>query len=149
MPQLTLLCCTNRSVTSVTRTSKITTEWARSYSECRVLKWQPVDGFYNIIGWSHCNWLVALQFSRDTTNYWTFFLFSLCTLSVLLCPDCSGFVFYRHCTTHTTNIYVPGGIRIRNPSKRSVAGPRLRPLGQCAECACSELEQFWKESLTE
>jgi hypothetical protein len=31
--------------------------------------------------------------------------------------------------THNTNIHAPGGIRTRNPSKRSPADPRLRPLG--------------------
>ena len=31
--------------------------------------------------------------------------------------------------TQHKNIYAPGGIRTRNPSKRSAADPRLRPLG--------------------
>jgi hypothetical protein len=31
--------------------------------------------------------------------------------------------------THNTNIHAPGGIRTRNPSKWSLADPRLRPLG--------------------
>ena len=44
----------------------------------------------------------------------------LCILSVLLCP---------YCTTHNTNIHDPDGIRTRNPSKRSAARLRLRPLG--------------------
>jgi hypothetical protein len=58
-----------------------------------------------------------------------FFLFSPCTLSVLLCPDCPGLcllsILYN---THNTNIHAPGGIRTHNPSKRSAANPRLRPL---------------------
>ena len=29
-------------------------------------------------------------------------------------------------TTHNTNIHAPGGIRTRNPSKRSAAGPRVK-----------------------
>ena len=35
-------------------------------------------------------------------------------------------------TQHTqeTDIHAPGGIRIRNPSKRAAADPRLRPRGQ-------------------
>ena len=32
-------------------------------------------------------------------------------------------------TTLSTDIHAPGGIRSRNPSKRLVADPRLRPLG--------------------
>ena len=32
-------------------------------------------------------------------------------------------------TTLTTGIHVPGGIRTRNPSKRTAANPRLRPRG--------------------
>ena len=32
-------------------------------------------------------------------------------------------------TTHNTNIHAPGGIRIRNTSRRSAANPRLRTLG--------------------
>ena len=30
------------------------------------------------------------------------FLFSLCTLSLLLCPDCPGFAFCPYCTTQTS-----------------------------------------------
>jgi hypothetical protein len=30
-----------------------------------------------------------------------------------------------------TDIHAPGGIRIRNPSKRAAADPRLRPRGHC------------------
>jgi hypothetical protein len=46
-------------------------------------------------------------------------------LTVLVLP----FVFY--CTTHAHNTNIParGGIQTRNPSKRSAADPRLRPLG--------------------
>jgi hypothetical protein len=51
------------------------------------------------------------------------FLFSLCTLSVLLCPDCSGFAFCPYCTTRNINIHAPGGIQTRNPSQRSAARP--------------------------
>jgi hypothetical protein len=32
-------------------------------------------------------------------------------------------------TTHNKNTHAPGGIQTRNPSKRSAADPRLRPLG--------------------
>jgi hypothetical protein len=34
-------------------------------------------------------------------------------------------------TLYKTNIHAPGGIRTRNPSKRSAADPRLRPRGHC------------------
>jgi hypothetical protein len=57
------------------------------------------------------------------------FSFVLCALCVLLCPNCPGFAFCSYCTTqHNTNIHAPVGIRTRNPSKRSTADPRLRPL---------------------
>ena len=39
------------------------------------------------------------------TDY--FFLFFVCTLSALLCPDCPGFAFCPYCTTHTTQTYMP------------------------------------------
>ena len=39
------------------------------------------------------------------------------------------FEFLSFLTTHNTNVYAPGGIRTRNPSKLSAADPRLRPLG--------------------
>ena len=81
-----------------------------------------------------------------------FFWLLLCTLFVVLCPDCPGFcllsVLYN---THNTNIHASGGnqtrnpskraaqtytldraangIRTRNPSRRSAADPRLGPLG--------------------
>ena len=35
------------------------------------------------------------------------FLFSLCTLSVLLCPNCPGFAFCPYCTSHTTQASMP------------------------------------------
>ena len=54
--------------------------------------------------------------------------FFFCTLSVL-CPDCRGFALCSYCTTHNTNVHAPGGIRTRNPSKRSAIDTRLRPLG--------------------
>jgi hypothetical protein len=82
-----------------------------------------------------------------------FFWLFLCTLFVVLCPDCPAFcllsVLYN---THNTNIQASGrnqtrnpskraaqtytldraanGIRTRNPSKRSAADPRHGPLGQ-------------------
>ena len=67
--------------------------------------------------------------------------FVLCTLSVLLCPDCPGCAFcpllYNR---HNTNIHAPGGIQTRNPSKRSPADTRFRPLGhwewQVVNSAC-------------
>ena len=46
---------------------------------------------------------------------------------LLLCPDCPGLAFSP--LLYNTNIPGPGGIRTRDPSKRSAADPRLRPLG--------------------
>jgi hypothetical protein len=57
-----------------------------------------------------------------------------CCLSVLhpylvLCPYCPAFcVLSLLYNTHNTNIHAPDGIRTRNPSKRSAADSRLRPL---------------------
>ena len=41
---------------------------------------------------------------------------------LFLCPDSAIFPFVF---TYNTNIQAPGGIRTRNPSKRSTADPRL------------------------
>ena len=57
------------------------------------------------------------------------FLFSLCTLPVLLCPDCPGLLSLVY-NTRNTNIHTPGEIRTRNPSKRAAVDPHLRPLGR-------------------
>ena len=52
-----------------------------------------------------------------------------CTLSLLLCPNCPGYCLLSLLyNTHNTNIHAPGGIRSRNPSKRSASDPRLRTL---------------------
>ena len=54
------------------------------------------------------------------------FYFVLCTLFVLR----PGFAFRPSWNiTYNTNIHAPGGIRTCNPSKRSAADSRLRPLG--------------------
>ena len=57
-------------------------------------------------------------------------LFFVHTLFVLLCPDGPGCAFcpllYNE---HNTKHHASGGIRTRNPSKRSAADPRLIPLG--------------------
>ena len=58
-----------------------------------------------------------------------FVLFSVLLSVLLLSPDCPRCAFCPYCTTHNTNIHAPGGIRTRNPSKRSAEHPRLRPLG--------------------
>jgi hypothetical protein len=61
--------------------------------------------------------------SCDAVSHPIFFF--LRTLSVLLCPNCPGFSSFfslsLYCTTHNTNIHAPGGIRNRNPSKRSAS----------------------------
>ena len=61
-----------------------------------------------------------------------FFLYSL-LYSVLhpylfTCFDFLTFCLVSLLTTHNTDIHDPGGIRTRNPSKRSAADPRPRPL---------------------
>jgi hypothetical protein len=64
---------------------------------------------------------------RPTWNFCFYFLF---VLYPTFCPDCRGFAFCPSLyNTHNTNIHVPSGIRILNPSKRSTPDPRLRPLG--------------------
>ena len=70
--------------------------------------------------------------------------YSVCTSSVLVSLYSIVFCLYfiRTCffvlivlhfafciTTHNTNMHAPGGIRTRNPSKRSAADTRLRSLG--------------------
>jgi hypothetical protein len=105
----------------------------------------------------HCTAFCLLSLLYDTHNGQISlppagFIFVLCTLSVLLYPDCPGFAFFCYCITHTTQTSMPlpefepvtsasdrpqtlaldrsaTGIRTRSPSKRSVADPRLRPLG--------------------
>ena len=59
-----------------------------------------------------------------------FILFSLSTLSVLLCPNCPGFrlVSLLH-NTHNINIHASGGIQTRNPSKWTAVDPRHRQHG--------------------
>ena len=68
---------------------------------------------------------------KKTFIYALTYFFSLCTLSVLLWPDCLDFAFCSLLyNTQNTNIYAPGGIRTRNPNKRSAIDPRLRTLGR-------------------
>ena len=54
------------------------------------------------------------------------FVLSLYFVSTLLSWLCRLSLLYY---TDNTNIHAPGGIRTRNPSKRSATSPRLRPLG--------------------
>ena len=63
--------------------------------------------------------LCALKTSHSLV--FLLFLFFVCTLSVLLCPDCRGCLLSSLYNTH-------GGIWTRNPSKRLAADLRLRPL---------------------
>ena len=47
-----------------------------------------------------------------------------------ICTFCPGFAFSPLLyDTYNTNFHASGGFRTRNPSKRSAADPRLRPLG--------------------
>ena len=57
------------------------------------------------------------------------FFFSLCTLSVLLCPNYPGLCLLFPYCTKPANIYAPGGIRTCNSSRRAASDPRFRPLG--------------------
>jgi hypothetical protein len=63
----------------------------------------------------------------QTSCHWRdFFLFS-----VFICTSLSwmSWLLSLVYNTHNTNIHARGGIRTRNPSKRSSADSRLRPLG--------------------
>ena len=48
---------------------------------------------------------------------------------LFLCRDCPAFCVLSLFKAHNTNIHTAGGIRTRNPSRRSDADPRFRPLG--------------------
>ena len=70
------------------------------------------------------------QTSMPPVGFFYILLYSVCTSFYLfLCFHCPSFCFLPLLTTDNTNIHAPGGIRTRNPSKRSAADPRLRPLG--------------------
>ena len=59
-----------------------------------------------------------------------FFWFCLCTLSVLLCPDCPGFCLSSLLySTHMPNIHASVETRNPNPSRRVATDVRPRPLG--------------------
>ena len=68
-----------------------------------------------------CIYLQHLQLSL----VFCFYLIRICFFVL----DCHVFCLFSVLTTNNTNIYAPAGIRTRNPSKRSAADPRLRPLG--------------------
>ena len=88
------------------------------------------------IGQSHRRLYDNAQHSRETDNHSpeVFFLYSL-VLCLYFIPTCFCVLILLHLpfcllrTTHNTNTHAPGGIRTRNPSKRSAAVLRLRPLG--------------------
>ena len=87
-----------------------------------------------LVSFSWLSWLCLLSFTVKYTTKTSItparLLFcSLCTLFVLLCPDGLGFYLFSllYNNTHNTNIHAAGGIRNRNPSKRSAADPRLKP----------------------
>ena len=71
--------------------------------------------------------LIRLQHTTQTPMPPAGYFFALCTLAVLLCPDCPGFVFCL--LLYKTNIHGPGGVRTRNLSKRAASDPRRGPLG--------------------
>jgi hypothetical protein len=84
----------------------------------------PMLLFLCVDGSAFC--LLSLLTTHDTNIHFFVFLFSLCTLSVLVLTVLH-FAVCPYCITHT-NIYAPGGIRTLNPSKRSASHPHLRPL---------------------
>ena len=83
--------------------------------------------------------LLSLLDKRQNTNIHArredFFVFSFTVL--VLRPYLFFVLIFLHFaflslfTTNNTNIHDPGGIRMRNPRKRSAADPRIRPLGHC------------------
>ena len=80
------------------------------------------------------NFLVCCFVFTHNTNIhappWFSLSLSLSTLSVFLRSDCPGIAFCPLLyNAHNTNINAPGGIRTRNPRKRSAAGLRFRPRG--------------------
>ena len=73
--------------------------------------------------WFHSHGGGSLEWRKKSLALTGIFCFcSLCTLSVLR----SLSLLYD---THNTNIQAPGGIRTRNPRKRSAADFRIGPLG--------------------
>ena len=83
----------------------------------------PPTGFEPAIPASEWLQTLALDFVRASFSFFPSVLFIFVCLYVL-CP----YVFCSS-TTHNTNIHVPGGIQIRNTSRRSVAGSRFISLG--------------------
>ena len=85
------------------------------------------------LSWSFCLFAplcLYLQHTTQTSMPQAGRFLVLCTLSVLLCPDCPGFTFSPLLyNTHDTHIHASGGIRTCNPSKRSAADPCPRPRG--------------------
>ena len=71
--------------------------------------------------------------ARNNTNIHApagifFSLYFICTSLSWLSSLCLFPLVYY---THNTYIHATGGIRTRNPSKRSAANPHVRPLGHC------------------
>jgi hypothetical protein len=79
------------------------------------------------------------QTSRTSAGFFFVFLFlSFCPFDRL--STFMSFVLVSHFSaTHNTNIHASGGIRTRNPSKRSAADPHLRPLGNWNRWAAFEV----------
>jgi hypothetical protein len=55
---------------------------------------------------------------------------NFCLSVLLLCADCPGCAFCPYCTTHNTNIHAHGGIRTRNPNKRSALDRSATGIGR-------------------
>ena len=64
-----------------------------------------------------------------TRNFLCVFVYSLHHPYLCLCRDCPAFCLLSVLHNTQQKGLCPGGIRTRNPSKRSAANPRLRPLG--------------------
>ena len=103
-------------------------------------QWRTTVGRTPLDEWSAHRrdlYLTNTQHSQETSIPLEGFLLLSCPLFVLhpflfLCIDCPAFCLLSLLMAHNTNIHALGGIRTRNPSKRSAADARLRLLG----CSC-------------
>jgi hypothetical protein len=117
-------------------------QWTDIYDPCRFLSqfllFFHLCAFSVLDSLSLFSWLLSLCFLYNTHHIhpyprWDLFIIS-CTLFVLhpylhLCLDCPAFCLLSVLSLHNTSILAPGGIRIRNPSKRGATSARHIPGG--------------------
>ena len=76
--------------------------------------------------------MAGLDGSGKSGTHRNFFLFVFACTLYFFCTELFVFnvLHFAFCLLlkHNTNIHVPDGIRIHNPSKRAATNPRLRPL---------------------